>query len=411
MTQPLAILAAALFAFTALAQAEKDVDALLSRMHEASKNADVTYFDLFADDAVFFGTDLWERWTKDEFESLYRPYMGSGRGWEFKMRDRCIDLQPCGTIALFDEALFSQSFGPCRASGAARLDDHEWRIVRYHLDITIPNDVVDQVTPIIAAHHASRVELMTFNIRFGTADDGDNAWPVRCDSVAALIRGELPDVVGVQEALRFQVDELESVLPGYGWVGVGRDDGKDAGEFTPIFYREDRLAVVESGTFWLSDTPDEPGSASYGNQIPRICTWAAFARRDSAAKPQFVVMNVHLDHQSSDSRLRSAQQIVEAARDWDDLPVFVVGDLNAGPDSPPLAALLDAGWTNTAAEPAATFNGFRDKADSAMIDFVLAPTGYEIDEWEIIDDRRPDGGWPSDHLPVRAIVSLVPPTE
>ena len=72
-----------------------------------------------------FGTDLWERWTKDEFESLYRPYMESGRGWEFKMRDRCIDLQPCGTIALFDETLFSQSFGPCRASGAARLDDHE----------------------------------------------------------------------------------------------------------------------------------------------------------------------------------------------------------------------------------------------------------------------------------------------
>ncbi|MEO1534649.1 MAG: nuclear transport factor 2 family protein [Planctomycetota bacterium] len=411
MNYALAITAAFLLAFPAFADPEKDVDALLSRMHEASKNADVTYFDLFAEDAVFFGTDLWERWTKEEFAALYKPYMESGRGWEFKMRDRRIAVQPCGTIALFDETLFSESYGPCRGSGTARLDDGEWRIVRYHLDITIPNEVVDEVAPIITAHHARQVELMTFNIRFGTADDGENSWPNRREAVGALIRSELPHVIGVQEALRFQVDELESMLPGYAWVGVGRDDGVDAGEFAPVFYREDHLVVVGSGTFWLSSTPGTPGSTSYGNQIPRICTWAIFAPRTRPAHPTFAVMNLHLDHQSSASRVQSAAQVAEFASRWRDVPVFIVGDFNAGPQSETLGVLEQAGWSNTAEQPAPTFSGFDDTAHGDMIDFVLAPTNTETTEWEILQYRRPDGGWPSDHLPVRSIVSLVPPTE
>ncbi|MEO0630881.1 MAG: nuclear transport factor 2 family protein, partial [Planctomycetota bacterium] len=160
MNYALAITAAFLLAFPAFADPEKDVDALLSRMHEASKNADVTYFDLFAEDAVFFGTDLWERWTKEEFAALYKPYMESGRGWEFKMRDRRTAVQPCGTIALFDETLFSESYGPCRGSGAARLDDGEWRIVRYHLDITIPNEVVERVSSVIENFHSKRMTIL-----------------------------------------------------------------------------------------------------------------------------------------------------------------------------------------------------------------------------------------------------------
>ncbi len=158
-----------LFVFTASAGPEEDVDALLSAMHEASKNADVGYFDLFADDAVFFGTDLWERWTKDEFEALYRPYMESGRGWEFTRRDRRIDIQPCGTIALFDESLSSESFGPCRGSGAARLEDGVWKLVRYHLDITIPNGVVDEVVGVIEGYKERRLEILFGDIQLDSS--------------------------------------------------------------------------------------------------------------------------------------------------------------------------------------------------------------------------------------------------
>lgn len=128
---------------------ERAVWDLLEAMNAASYSADTAYFDLFAEDAVFFGTDLWERWTKPEFEALYRPYMQSGRGWSFPARGRRVEIQPCGTIALFDEVLHSDTFGPCRGTGAARLGDGGWKIVRYHLDITIPNGVVDEVVPII----------------------------------------------------------------------------------------------------------------------------------------------------------------------------------------------------------------------------------------------------------------------
>lgn len=128
---------------------ERAVWDLLEAMNNASRSADTAYFDLFADDAVFFGTDLWERWTKAEFEALYRPYMESGRGWSFPARGRHVDIQQGGRFALFDEVLHSDSFGPCRGTGAARLDDGAWKIVRYHLDITIPNGAVDEVVPII----------------------------------------------------------------------------------------------------------------------------------------------------------------------------------------------------------------------------------------------------------------------
>ena len=397
-----------LFACAAFAGPEEDVDALLSRMHEASKNADVAYFDLFADDAVFFGTDLWERWTKDKFEALYRPYMESGKGWEFKMRDRRIDIQPCGTIALFDETLFSESFGPCRGSGAARLDDGAWEVVRYHLDITIPNDVVDEVVPLISAFEASRVELMSFNIRFGTADDGENSWPNRHEDVAALIRAELPDVLGLQEALRFQIDELIERCPGYDWVGVGRDDGESAGEHAPIFYRTDRVRLIKHGTFWFSNTPSKPGTTSFGNTIPRICTWAIFEPTGDSETQRFGVANVHLDHQSAESRLLSVQMLLHHVAEWIGTQPFLMGDFNTGPSSQPIRDITQHGWKNTAKTPGPTFNGFRDEASGEMIDFIFAPDRLVVDEWEIIDDSTDDGRWPSDHLPVRAIVRLTP---
>lgn len=254
MNQITAFVLSILLTCVASAQPEKDVDALLSRMHEASKNADVTYFDLFADDAVFFGTDLWERWTKDEFAALYKPYMESGRGWEFKMRDRRIALQPCGTIALFDEALFSDSFGPCRGSGAARLDDGGWRIVRYHLDITVPNDVVDDLVPMISEYESSRVEVISLH-----------SLPVDTEAFADLIRSELPDVVIIGLAGTLPSRSLVDALRGYkletvhhGVAGLCRVD-------TQVLYRTDRFAAPIRATHY----GDAPGAAFEYLSLPR----------------------------------------------------------------------------------------------------------------------------------------------
>ena len=122
---------------------------------------------------------------------------------------------------------------------------------------------------------------MSFNIRYGTARDGDNAWGLRRDAVVEVIEAFGPALLGVQEALRFQLGELAAALPGYREIGVGRTDGIEAGEYAAIMVDGARLDVLEHGTFWFSDTPEVPGSTSWGNDIPRICTWAHLRDRTS----------------------------------------------------------------------------------------------------------------------------------
>lgn len=399
------------------AQPEHEVYKLLHEMHEATKAADhEAYFDMFTEDAVFFGTDIWERWPKHEFESLYRPYMEGGNGWWFQMRDRHIDVQPGETVALFDETLYSESYGQCRGSGACRLEDGEWKITRYHLDITIPNGASGDVVNSIREFEANNIELMTFNIRYGTANDGINSWQNRGNTVSALIRGDLPDVIGIQEALHSQILDLEPVLPGYKWTGVGRDDGKENGEYAPIFYNADKLKLNRSGTIWLSDTPKEPGSTSYGNTIPRICTWAEFSTIHGDEPNQFYVINVHLDHQSAESRLNSMQQIAKelAEEDMSNVyPCFVLGDFNCTPDSEPATVLLGNGWKTAVEDENAvgTFHGFTGEPGN-RIDMIMIPDRCEATEAEVITvGGGANGIWPSDHFPVRAIVTLKPASE
>jgi len=408
------ILIALVLIFVPLANAQptQDVYELLSKMHEATKAADhETYFAIFTDDAVFFGTDIWERWPKDEFESLYRPYMESGNGWWFQMRDRHIDIQPGGTVALFDETLYSEAYGQCRGSGACRLEDGEWKITRYHLDITIPNGIANNIVDTIRKFEADNIELMSFNIRYGSANDGINAWHNRGDLVAGIIRSNLPDVIGLQEALYGQIQDLESVLPGYAWIGKGRDDGKHAGEFSPIFYNTDKLKPIRTGTFWFSETADQPGSTGYGNTIPRICTWAEFETIHSTTR--FMVANIHLDHQSAKSRQKSMSQLrSEMVKAANSLPYFVLGDFNCTPDSDPAQRLIGKGWKAAVENEnaAGTFHGFTGEPGK-RIDMILVPTSSEVTESEIITTGGHNGIWPSDHFPVRAIVNIKPMNE
>ena len=259
--------------------------------------------------------------------------------------------------------------------------------------------------------------VMSFNIRYGTANDGENRWENRREAVFDLIRSEDPDLVGVQEALAFQLDELLAASPAYGIVGVGRSDGRREGEFAAILFRRDRFQVASSGTFWLSDTPEVVASKSWGNTIPRICTWARFVGRDGRA---FWHYNVHLDHQSQPSRERAAGLLLEriAARPDLDEPVIITGDFNAGEDNPAMLRLtgesggrlprfVDSFRVVKPGEgDVGTFTGFEfGQTSGPKIDYVLVEPGMEVLDASIVRTST-NGRYPSDHFPVVARVRL-----
>jgi len=267
---------------------------------------------------------------------------------------------------------------------------------------------------------------MSFNIRYGTADDRQNHWERRRDLVFATLRDEKPDVAGLQEALRFQIDEIRSALPGYGEVGQGRDAGSPSNEFTVILYRRDRLEVADEGTFWFSDTPEVAGSRSWGNRIPRICSWARFLERETGRG--FYIYNVHIDHESQASRERSVQfllKVIRLRRTLD--PVVVTGDFNAGEHNPVIGYMkgerLPGGAGGDEPVPpalvdtfrvlhpddsdAATFHGFTGRVTGEKIDFIFAAPWVRVLDAAILR-RHDDGRYPSDHYPVTARLAFPP---
>jgi endonuclease/exonuclease/phosphatase family metal-dependent hydrolase len=274
--------------------------------------------------------------------------------------------------------------------------------------------VVGTSLPILARQAAALGEplaVMSFNIRYGTASDGDNRWANRRDVLFDVIRQIDADVIGLQEALDGQMREIMAAVPGYGVVGVGRDDGRTRGEYAAILFRTSRFHVSDAGTFWFSDTPGVVASRSWGNTITRVCTWARLVDRDGRA---FWHYNVHLDHQSQPSRERSAALLVEriTARGGPGEPAIVTGDFNAGEDNRALTTVRTAGFADTFrvkhpdAIHAGTFTGFDLKAITGpKIDYVLVPPGSEVLDAAIVRTSR-DGRYPSDHFPVTARVRL-----
>jgi endonuclease/exonuclease/phosphatase family metal-dependent hydrolase len=251
------------------------------------------------------------------------------------------------------------------------------------------------------------LDVMSFNVRYGTARDGENQWSARRDLLFDVIRAQNADLVGLQEALDFQVDEIVAAAPQYAVAGVGRDDGRRAGEYAAILFRKDRLRVAESGTFWFSDTPGVPGSKSWGNNITRICTWARFIDRDGSALWHF---NVHLDHESQPSRERSAALLAQriAARSVPNEPVIVSGDFNVAESNPAMKVMTDAGFVDTFrvrppdGKHSGTFTAFTfGKEDGDKIDYVLVQRGAQVLSSTIVRTSRA-GRYPSDHFPVTA---------
>jgi endonuclease/exonuclease/phosphatase family metal-dependent hydrolase len=275
--------------------------------------------------------------------------------------------------------------------------------------------------PLIAAAPEPDLRLMTFNIRYGTAADGANSWVNRKAQVFNLIRAQASDVMGLQEALAFQIDEITANVAGYVKIGVGRDDGKTSGEFSPILYRSARFRVDTSGTFWLSDTPEVPGSKTWGNNYTRICTWARLVDRLSGRG--FYFFNAHLDHESQPSREKSAVLIVQRMKAVKNPaePVFFTGDFNVGEDNVviqyflgkkplgggnnPLPFLDSFRMLHPGDAEVGTFNGFTGATNGDKIDFVFVLPRITALTAEIL--RTHEGPvYPSDHFPVTASLTV-----
>lgn len=259
-------------------------------------------------------------------------------------------------------------------------------------------------------------KVMTFNIRYGTADDGADAWPQRRAAVVALLRDEAAAVVGLQEVLAFQLDELTTALPEYQAVGVGRDDGRRAGEFAPILYRREMFELVGTGTFWLSATPERVGSVGWDAALPRIATWARL-RFKRSPQNEVHVINTHFDHAGERARRESAKLLRRTVETMAGDPLIVMGDFNAAPGSAVYQTLTrDTGNLAELRDPLAeatgvggTFHGFRGGTDGPRIDWVLVNRRFVVTEARI-DRRATDGRYPSDHYPVAATVRLLPTT-
>lgn len=260
---------------------------------------------------------------------------------------------------------------------------------------------------------AQPLKVMTYNIRYDNPGDGVNVWPQRIVKVVELIKKYDPDVIGIQEALKNQLEDLALNLDGYEYVGVGRDDGKTKGEYSAILFRKDRFSLLEKSTFWLSETPDVPGSKSWDAAITRLVTMAKL--QDNKLNKLVVFVNTHYDHIGREARKESSKLIMAKVPQFSKtLPVVFTGDLNFTREEDPYRILIKPGKKFSLIdpapeEPAGTFCSFDvGPIECKAIDYVLFTPHWEAKKYEVIKDN--DGKhYPSDHLPVLVTLEFFKP--
>lgn len=287
-----------------------------------------------------------------------------------------------------------------------RIENHRWVVrglaaTRWLAVLMLGLSLAVQAQPFNAA---------TYNLRLNLASDGPNAWPHRRDAVRALIRYHEIDLLGTQEGLIDQIEDL-AAIPGLARVGVGRDDGKRGGEHAAIFFRTERFSLLAAGDFWLSPTPDVPGKGWDARCCNRLASWARL--RDLASNRVFVAFAVHFDHEGVVARRESARLMLRKMREIaGETPALLLGDLNATPESEPVQILLtglrDARTLSQTPPygPVGTFNGF--KLDAPLldrIDYVMLSPQWRVLRYAALTDSV-DARFPSDHLPVVTRLSL-----
>lgn len=260
-----------------------------------------------------------------------------------------------------------------------------------------------QAVPFPASERKTMYRFATYNIRYDNPSDGCNSWENRKSTVSRFLGDALLTVFGLQEALLNQVHDIASQLPAYDWLGQGRDGGS-YGELNPIFYRKEEVKVLRSGTFWLSDTPEEVGSKFNGAALPRICTWAQFQSIQAEEKNTFYFFNTHFSHVSNSARESSSRLILKriAKLCSPSDAVMLTGDLNSLPSSTPYSILtssfLKDAFTQQRKQHLPTFPDFHGKA-KMTIDYVFYK-GFALVNASVLDLRTPSGMLASDHRPL-----------
>lgn len=264
---------------------------------------------------------------------------------------------------------------------------------------------------------AQTLQVMTFNIRYNTAQDGENQWSKRKENLASMLPFYEVDICGMQEALVGQIRDVVNAQPQYTYLGVGRDDGKEGGEFSPILYRKDKFEVLSSATLWLSETPDVP-SKGWDANLNRIVTWAKF--KDKKSKKVFFVFNTHYDHIGKIARRESSKLLLQKVKEIaGNMPTIITGDFNATPDDEPIKVLVDENNPDKLTDtekislsphfgPYSTFNGFQaQEQEGRHIDYIFTknPGKFKVLKHGTLTNTW-SGRFASDHHAVMVVLGL-----
>lgn len=256
------------------------------------------------------------------------------------------------------------------------------------------------------------LKIATFNLRMDTPSDGENAWFHRKDMVNDLIRFYGFDLFGTQEGFTHQLNDILR-LSDYRFIGVGRDDGKDAGEHCAIFYRSDRFKVLDQGDFWLLEHPEKPGRGWDGTCCNRICTWGKF--EDLKNHKQFYFFNVHYEYEGDVARRESSNLMISRIKSIaGNQPVFLTGDFNAFPTEEPIRILNDSGFLNDSYKitkeapfgPVCTYHGYDSTIKTEeRLDYIWVTDSIQIDKYGVLTNTL-YGHTPSDHFPVMVVAEF-----
>jgi len=258
---------------------------------------------------------------------------------------------------------------------------------------------------------AQSFNVASFNIRYDNPKDSGNLWVNRAPIVSNLIRFHDFDIFGIQEGLKNQLEDISTALPGYARYGRGRDDGKEAGEHSAVYYKTDKFRLVKSGDFWLSETPNVPAKGWDATCCNRICSWVYL--EDIKSKKKFYLFNVHFDHQGVVARKESGKLMVQKIKEIaGNEPVLLTGDLNGSRESEWYLTIANSGLLKDAHsgvkfpyENNASSNGFRTPRGMGVIDHIFMSKQFTASKWGILTDTY-FGKYPSDHFPVMATVSF-----
>ena len=263
-----------------------------------------------------------------------------------------------------------------------------------------------------ACGSATTLSVMTFNMRYDNPEDGQNNWRFRRERIAGVIKAQEVDVLGTQELLSNQFNDLSGLLTGYQGVGVGRLDGAESGEYCAVFFRKDRFTLLDSGTFWLSETPEVVGSLGWDGACERIATWVVLRDRDGR---ELFFIDTHLDHVGQVARDEGVSLLMKRIETLSGgRPVILTGDFNSEPGSSVVVHVQKDGVLRDAKAIAAQRSGtdwsFSDfgqipEAERPLLDYIFVSGDIEAVRYEVLPDIF-DGGYVSDHAPVMAVVKI-----